>query len=593
MTGVSVEGLSGEQQAAVRGQLDRILKSSAFANAQRRRRFLEYVVGETLAGRADRLKGYSIAREVFDRPQDFDPNVDPIVRIEAGRLRDKLREFYDGEGRDDPVRIELPKGGYAPAIEFREVPPSPVAQPPAASPDGRASWPAGAAAALALIATLAVAVAWQWSPQPTAPASGRPSIAVLPFDNIGGDAKWQRLADGVTEDIITDLAHHKNLDVIARNSTAVYKGKPLDVREIGRALNVKYVLEGSIQPISERIRVTAQLIEASSGSHVWSERYDRPLDDVFAVQSEVTQRIAATLGSYGGAIAEAERRLIRRKPPASLTAFDTYLLGLEAKHKVTKDSLFEAERLLNHALELDPQLARAHVALVDTQFYLIDLGLAPSVDAAIAKLIASAERAVALDPNDGKAHAALGIANLYKGKPDQAAAEFDKAEALAPSDADTLLVIGWSMALIGQSQRGVRLAERALTLNPHHPDWYNQGLSFIFLFGEQFEKAILYRRLVKEPMALDFAFLAIAHAHLGAAADAAVAAANVARSDPTWNAERYLSEGGGYPEKEAELFVGGARKAGLLACVPAQALKEMPNLIRVKSCEAQRTSQLR
>ena len=169
----------------------------------------------------------------------------------------------------------------------------------------------------------------------------------------------------MTEDIITDLSHSKDLIVIARNSTEVYKGKPIDIRQIGRDLNVKYVLEGSIQSMGDQIRVTAQLIEAASGSQVWSERYDRPVDDLFAVQNEVTQKIAATLGVSQGAVAEAERRLLRRKPPANLTAFDTYLLagGSDfAINKVTKESLIEAEGLYRKALQLDPQLARAYLA---------------------------------------------------------------------------------------------------------------------------------------------------------------------------------------------------------------------------------------
>ena len=132
------------------------------------------------------------------------------------------------------------------------------------------------------------------------------------------------------------------------------------------------------------------------------------------------------------------------------------------------------------------------------------------------------------------------------------------------------------------------LAERALKLNPHYPDWYNQGLSIVFFFGEQYDKSVKYRLLVKEPLALDYAFLAMAYAYLGRTGDAEAAAANVKKLDPTWIAERYLIEGGGYAEKEAELFVNGARKAGLPDCVPADKLKDMPNLIRVKSCDQQR-----
>ena len=442
------------------------------------------------------------------------------------------------------------------------------------------------AAALLLILAAGFWGMKDWNAGP--PLHDKPSIAVLPFDNYGDDPKWERFADGITEDIITDLSHSKSLAVIARNSTEVYKGKPIDIRQVGHDLGVKYVLEGSIQSLGERVRVTAQLIEAASGSHVWSERYDRPVEDLFAVQNEVTQQIAATIAGSEGAVAEAERRVLRRKPPANLTAFDTYLLAMEAKHKVTKESLTEAEGLFHKALDLDPKLARAYYGLATVQMYLIDLGLAPSIEEALSKMMDAAEKAVELDPDDGNSHLALGGAYAYHGKAEQALAEFNRAEALSPSDADLLLVVAWSLPGFGQSERAVSLAQQALKLNPHYPDWYNQGLSAVFFFGEQYDKAVKYRLLVKEPLALDYAFLAMSYAYLGRTADAAAAAANVAKLDPNWIAERYLSEGGGYADKQAELFVDGARKAGLADCVPADKVKEMPNLIRVKSCDEQR-----
>ncbi len=615
MTESSLNCWSESDQHAVREQLERIFKSGPFLQSRRRQRFLEYLVTETLAGHDDRLKGYTIALAVFDRPETFDPLVDPLVRIEAGRLRDKLREYYETSGRSDPIRIDLPKGSYAPQIEFRQAAiseprPDPsdtklseqdhgprqaralakdeAVNPPPASSHPQVHWPS-AAAALALVLLTVTAIFWEMQDRISRPAPfDKPSIAVLPFDNIGDDPKWERFADGITEDIITDLSHSKGLIVIARNSTEIYKGKPVDIRQIGRDLGVKYVLEGSIQPMGERIRVSAQLIEAASGSHVWSERYDRPVDDLFAVQNDVTGKIAATITTYEGSVAEAERRLVRRKPPANLTAFDTYLLALEMKHKVTKESLIRAEGLLRKAIELDPQLARAYVALVDVYFYLIDLGLASSIDETVVKLTEAAERAVQLDPDDGKTHQSLAIAYAYRGKPAQALAEYDKAESLAPSDADLLLINAWALPQFGQSARAVNLAERALKLNPHYPDWYNQGLGITFFFGEQFERSANHRSLVKEPFALDHAFVAMANAYLGRTTESEAAAANVAKLDSSWIAERYLSEAGGYAEKEAELFVIGARKAGLPACVPAAQIKNSPNLVRVKSCDEQR-----
>lgn len=601
-------------ERAIRDQLDRILASRAFAQSQRRQRFLQFLVDETLSGRGGRLKGYTIAVEVFDRPSTFDPQVDPVVRIEAGRLRDKLREYYDSDGSNDPIRIELPKGSYALHVERRQTVSAarretPVASAPipladdqevrsasipratvwrfASGATGRAPlWMLAATAALVTVVSYWASGAW--NSHPLLPE--KPSIAVLPFDNIGHDARWDRFADGMTEDIITDLSHARELIVIARNSTEVYKGKPVDIREVGRDLNVKYVLEGSIQSSDERIRVTAQLVEAASGSHVWSERYDQNADDLFAVQNEITQRIASTLIGYQGAVAEAERSHLRRKPPASLTAYETYLLGIEAKHRVTKESLIEAERLFQRAIEIDPQFARAYCGLATVQFYLIDLGLARSAEEAVRKMAEAAEQAVRLDPNDGLSHQVLGMAYGYQGKPAQSLAELNRAEALAPSDADLLVAVAWSLPAFGESARAVRMADLALKLNPRYPDWYNQGLSLVYFFGGQYDKSYKYRSLVKEPRALDYAFAAMATAHLGRSDEVAAAAANVRRLDPDWNAERYLSEAGGYAEMEAELFVDGARKAGLPDCVASDKMQDVPNLIRVKSCDQLRDS---
>ena len=458
MTEIPLNCRSEPDQKAVREQLDRILKSGTFLHAPRRMRFLDYIVNETLAGRGERLKGYSIAQEVFDRSDAFDPNADPIVRVEAARVRDKLREYYEADGRGDPIRIDLPKGSYTPHIEFRQAPtlepqtkqpdettldrhPDPM-QATAALVDEPASstrpwsmrpmrWQITIIPALALILVLGAVGAWRWSSRSVSPLSEKASIAVLPFENIGTDSKWDHFADGITEDIVTDLSHSKDLFVVARNSTEVYKGKPADVRNVGRDLGVRYVLQSSIQPSGDQIRVTAQLIDARTGGYVWSKRYDRPATDLFKVQSDVTENIAATLTGYEGAVAEAERSLIRRKPPTDLTAYETYLLGMEAKHKVTKEGLDEGERLFRKALEIDPQLARAYVGLAAVYEYRLEFGLGTVTDNS-AKQMEAARNAVRLDPNDGETQLVLGHAFAYQGMADQALEQFAKTEALAP-----------------------------------------------------------------------------------------------------------------------------------------------------------------
>ena len=303
MTELPLNCRSEPDQKAVREQLDRILKSGPFLHAPRRQRFLEYIVNETLAGRGERLKGYSIAQEVFDRSDAFDPNVDPIVRVEAARVRDKLREYYEADGRSDPIRIDLPKGSYTPHIEYRQAPtlepqpersdattpdqhfdPMPA---PVALIDERLSsarpwlksltrWQM-AVPALALLLLLAALGTWHYR-NPTVPAPERtaenpvveaprgPAIAVLPFVNLSGDSKQEYFSDGLTEDILTELSRARDLRVLARNTTFQYKGQAVDASKLGRELKVRYLLEGSIQRSGDRLRVSAQLIDTETGS---------------------------------------------------------------------------------------------------------------------------------------------------------------------------------------------------------------------------------------------------------------------------------------------------------------------------------------
>ena len=609
MTAISLSWWSESDQKAIREQLVRILNSGPFHQSQRRQRFLEYLVNETLAGRGERLKAYNVALAVFERPETFDPTVDPLVRIEAARLREKLREYYGTDGQGDPIHIDLPKGTYTPQIEFRQ--PATLGtrldRPDATTPDRPLDPSQGSVAfeprarktpfgvlAASIIAVLLMLLAgfgaWRWW-VPSSPLSEKASIAVLPFENIGNDPKWDRFADGITEDIVTDLAHSKDLFVVARNSTEVYRGKPADVRNVGRDLGVRYVLEGSIQPSGDQIRVTAQLIDTRTGGHIWSNRYDRPATDLFDVQNDVTGKIAATLTGYEGAVAEAERSLIRRKPPSNLTAYETYLLGMEAKHKVTKEGLDEGERLFRKALEIDPHLARAYVALSDISQYRIDFGLGTSVADNLTKMMEAARNAVRLDPNDGETQLVLGQAFAYQGMADQALEQFAKAEALSPNNADLLILIAWFLPSLGQPDRAVELTEKALKLNPNYPDWYNQELRDVYFFGRQFDKSVKYAKLVTTPFATNYAYSAAASAMTGDMTGAKVAAAEVVRLDPNWSVEKYLSDGGGYPDDAATLFVDAARKAGVTACVPADKLSSIPNLIAVKACVEERTHQ--
>jgi TolB-like protein len=303
VTAIPLNSWSESEQEAIRQQLDRILHSGPFHQSQRRQRFLEYLVNEALAGRGERLKGYNVGLEVFDRPETFDPVVDPIVRIEAARLREKLLEYYATEGKDDPIRIGLPKGTYAPLIEFLEGEKQ-IQNISQRRLRGRIGAPA-----LALILVLGAVGAWLsreiWAPGLERQAEERltgvpqgPAIAVLPFVNLSGDPQQEYFSDGLTEDLMTALSRaSSDLRVLARNTTFQYKGKPVNAPELGRELGVRYVLEGSVRRADHDVRVTAQLIDTETGAHIWADKFDRKMADIFLVQDEIVSRIVAKIAA--------------------------------------------------------------------------------------------------------------------------------------------------------------------------------------------------------------------------------------------------------------------------------------------------------
>src|SRR5262249_44195334 len=275
---------------------------------------------------------------------------------------------------------------------------------------------------------------WFWPP---APVSAKPSVAVLPFNNYTGDDATRRLADGLTEDIITDLARFPEFQVIARNSTEVYKDKPTDARQIGEALHVGYVLEGTIHRQGDRVRITAQLIDANTGNHLWAERWDRPDEDIFAIQTEISDKVTNRLGGGAGLIQEAGRIAAHRKPPNNLTAYELYLLGTEKLEQVNRADVEEATRLLNRPIEVDPRLARAWVELYHCHMVLAGFGIDPETNKKLAA--DAAEHAIRLDPGDAEAHAVLGDSFGNQNEIVRAKAEYDTALRLAPGATEILI----------------------------------------------------------------------------------------------------------------------------------------------------------
>jgi TolB-like protein/class 3 adenylate cyclase len=324
--------------------------------------------------------------------------------------------------------------------------------------------------AAGLLAALLIAgfVFFLWNGRAEKPLT-TPSLAVLPFENYGGSAADTRLADGLVEDIITDLSRFHSLGVIARNSTEVYKGKPVDVRVVGKDLNVRYVLEGSLQRQDDRIRVSAQLVDTTSGEQVWADRFDRPVDNVFAIQSEISDQVTSVLAGYIGAIKKAEIQAAKRKRPADLGAFELYLLGLDASYHQSEAGLQEGVEYYKRAVAADPTLSRAYSGLAHNYQLLSLLVSDPSE---LQRLqLESAIHAVELDQSDPFAHIMLGFANGFQGNMKGAESELEEARHLAPNSFDVLSAYANWANSFGKGEAGAGAADQAIKLNPSYPSW--------------------------------------------------------------------------------------------------------------------------
>ena len=325
---------------------------------------------------------------------------------------------------------------------------------------------------------------WRWSAlESDVPAAAtvdvplslpdKPSIAVLPFDNMSGDPEQEYFSDGISEDIITALSKVHWLFVIARNSTFTYKGAAVDVIRVARELGVRYVVEGSVRKAANKVRITAQLVDGTTGNHVWAERYDRELDDIFALQDEITETI---VGRIDTELRASERERARRKPPANLDAWELYQRGLWHAYKTTKESNEKARNLFHKAVERDPNFALAHAGIGLTCYLEVLLGLGDNRTEWLATGLAAGEQAVALDDKDGFTHYVLGRVLGLAGQGDRAIAELEKSVALNPSFAHGYYGLGFTLNWYGRAADAIPKLDMAMRLSPHDPIlWAMQG----------------------------------------------------------------------------------------------------------------------
>ena len=416
---------TGVPDALVRRQLEAILSSGSFRDAELLRRFLRYSVEQTLLGHGEDLKEYRLGLEVFGRDSSFDPRLDPVVRMGARRLRSKLAEYYETEGCRDAVRVEIPKGGYGANFSVIHV------------------------------------------PAPTATDAAAPatihSVAVLPFQNLSGDPAQEYLADGITETLITDLAQIRALRVISRTSASTYKGTTKKLPEIARELDVNAIVEGSVTRVGDRLRVSAQLIEASSDTHLWAQSYDASMRDLLDLQSRVAQAIVRQVGVKLTSQEHARITTVRLVHPE---AYEAYLLGRYYWHKRTPTAICKSLELFEKATRIDPNAAEAYAAAASAYVTLLVGENFPPREIE-AKARAAAEKAISLDDGLAEPHAALCVikaAEEYDWEGSDA--EFQKAVERDPNYAIAHHWHAYMLMVRGRVHEAYQEMQKALRLDP-------------------------------------------------------------------------------------------------------------------------------
>lgn len=367
----------------------------------------------------------------------------------------------------------------------------------------------------------------------------KPSIAVLPFDNMSSEPDQEFFADGLTEDILTHLSRFKDLFVISRNSTFTYKGKAAKVKDVAQELGVRYVVEGSVRKSGDRVRVTAQLIDALSDRHVWAERYDRDLEDIFAIQDEITGAIAATLP--GRVEADSQERTGLR-PTDSMPAYEHVLAGKVLHHQSNREDNVRALKLLERAIDMDPKYAHARAWRACVLGQAWGYGWCDDPEETLAEVTAELERAQAIDDHDADIHRILAAVCITRNNFDQAGYHQQKALDLNPNYDLVVVQQGELLTWLGQAEEGVAWIKRAMALNPYHPPRFWGHLGRAHFVARQYEDAISALRHLDQLDVNQLAFLVAAYAHMGDAPLAQKSAQALKALDAEFHVDAHLAK---------------------------------------------------
>jgi adenylate cyclase len=419
---------------------------------------------------------------------------------------------------------------------------------------------------------------WMWSPDgaahaaPAAPPAlpdfplklpDKPSIAVLPFANLSGDPEQEYFADGMVDDIIAALSRFKSLFVIARNSSFTYKGKFIDLKQVGRELGVRYVLQGSVRKAGERVRITGQLLDATTGMHLWTDRFEGDLSDIFAVQDEMTANVISAIAPT---LLRTEIAVALRRPPENLTAYDLYLRAASHYYAMTPDGVAKALGLLSQSLEIDPGNAVVASMAGACHFHSAGQGWTREPQRALAEGTRLLELALSLDENDADALSIVGRVRAYMlGDFGGSMEMVDRAVSLNPNSALAWEQRGWTCVYAGRPEEAISSFERAIRLSPLDPFLFSRltGMSLAHISLDRFAEAVeLAQKAIRRnpDFSTTYRCLAAALAHLGRTQEAGAAAARLLELEPAFRVSQWVARAANW---RAQSYIEGLRKAGL------------------------------
>ncbi|RWM69843.1 MULTISPECIES: adenylate/guanylate cyclase domain-containing protein [Mesorhizobium] len=388
----------------------------------------------------------------------------------------------------------------------------------------------------------------------------KPSIVVLPFNNMSGDPEQEFFADGLTEDIITELSRHHELFVISRNSSFVYKNRAVNVREVAEKLDVQYLVEGSVRKIGDRVRVTVQLIDTANDAHIWADKYDRKLDDIFAIQDEVTAAIAATLP---GRVEAAQRDQLARAKPANMAAYECVLAAKVLHHRSTIADNERAQTLIGRAVALDPDYAHAHAwrACILGQAWVHNW--CEDRDGVWNDIMAALDRALALDDNDADVHRILAAVNVNNNELTTARYHQERALALNPNYDLVVVQQGELLTWLGRPEEGIEWIRKAMQLNPHHPERFWSHLGKAHFAARQYGEAIEAFMHLSTMDSVQHAFAAACYGWLGDEIAAAAHLGKIRTLDPQFDLDSFIATLHFAQESDVQHVREGLLKAGI------------------------------